>query len=256
MSLLLGARERFVLGDNRFGLRPDLGLVASMIEPGTRLLDVGCGDGALLDYLVGQVSCDGRGMEISQAGVNACVARGLPVVQGDADRHLVDYPDDSFDYVILSQTLQAVNRPREVLRQMMRIADTAIVSFMNFGHWRARLSLMIRGRMPHTRIFSEPWFETGNIRPCTVRDFMDLVRYRGSDDRQLLRYRQGAGSHGDQGRFRGSGEPLRRAGGLRGAASEATEIEAPPELDRTGWMRPDLAASCGTRKRRPAGMAP
>ena len=179
MSLLLGARERFVLGDNRFGLRPDLGLVASMIEPGTRLLDVGCGDGALLDYLVGQVSCDGRGMEISQAGVNACVARGLPVVQGDADRHLVDYPDDSFDYVILSQTLQAVNRPREVLRQMMRIADTAIVSFMNFGHWRARLSMMIRGRMPHTRIFSEPWFETGNIRPCTVRDFMDLVRIEG-----------------------------------------------------------------------------
>ncbi len=179
MSLLLGARDRFVLGENRFGLRPDLGLVASMIEPGTRLLDVGCGDGALLDYLVRQLSCDGRGMEISQSGVNACVARGLPAVQGDADRHLVDYPDDSFDYVILSQTLQAVHRPREVLRQMMRIADTAIVSIVNFGHWRARLSLMTRGRMPHTRILSEPWFETSNIRPCTVRDFMDLVRIEG-----------------------------------------------------------------------------
>ncbi len=179
MSLLLGARDRFVLGENKFGLRPDLGLVASMIESETRLLDVGCGDGALLDYLVRQLSCDGRGMEISQSGVNACVARGLPAVQGDADRHLVDYPDDSFDYVILSQTLQAVHRPREVLRQMMRIADTAIVSIINFGHWRARFSMMTRGRMPHTRVFSEPWFETSNIRPCTVRDFMDLVRIEG-----------------------------------------------------------------------------
>lgn len=179
MSLLSGAKDRFVLGENHFGLRPDLGLVASMIEPGTRLLDVGCDDGALLDYLVRQQGCDGRGMEISQAGVNGCVARGLPVIQGDADHHLVDYPDDSFDYVILSQTLQAVHRPREVLSQMMRIADTAIVSILNFGHWKARLSLMTRGRMPHTRVLSEPWFETSNIRPCTVRDFIDLMRIEG-----------------------------------------------------------------------------
>ena len=179
MSLLSGSRDRFVLGENKFNLRPDLGLVASMIEPGTRLLDVGCGDGALLEYLVKQLSCDGRGMEISQAGVNACVARGLPVVQGDADRHLIDYPDDNFDYVILSQTLQAVSRPREVLRQMMRIADTAIISIVNFGHWQARLSMMMRGRMPHTRALPEPWFETSNIRPCTVRDFIDLVRIEG-----------------------------------------------------------------------------
>lgn len=176
MSLLMGARDRFILGDNRFGLRPDLALVASMIEPESRLLDVGCGDGALLDYLVRQLSCDGRGVEISQAGVNACVARGLPAVQGDADRHLADYPDDSFDCVILSQTLQAVSRPREVLRQMMRIADTAIVSILNYGHISARVSLVTRGRMPHTRMLSEPWFESGAIRPCTVRDFMDLVR--------------------------------------------------------------------------------
>ncbi|MCY4609828.1 MAG: methionine biosynthesis protein MetW [bacterium] len=179
MSLLSGARDRFILGENRFGLRPDLGLVASMVEPGSRILDVGCGDGALLDYLVRENGCDGRGMEISQAGVNACVARGLPAVQGDADRHLVDYPDDSFDYVILSHTLQAVHRPGEVLHQMMRIADVAIVSILNFGHWRARLSMVTRGRMPHTRFLPEPWFMTSTIRPCTVRDFMDLVRLEG-----------------------------------------------------------------------------
>ncbi len=179
MSLLSGAKSRFTLGDNDHGLRPDLSLVASMIEPETRLLDVGCDDGALLDFLVNHKGCDGRGMEISQVGVNACVARGLSAVQGDADRHLVDYPDDSFDYVILSQTLQAVRNPREVLLQMLRIADTAIVSFLNYGHWQARMSVLTRGRMPHTRALSTPWFETPNIHPCTVRDFVDLAHILG-----------------------------------------------------------------------------
>lgn len=176
MSLLGGSRSRFVLGDNEWGLRPDLSLVASMVEPGTRLLDVGCGDGALLEFLVREKGCDGRGMEISQAGVNACVARGLSVVQGDADRHLVDYPDNSFDYVVLSQTLQAVHNPRQVLLQLLRLADTAIVSIQNYGHWAARWSMVSRGRMPHTRTLSVPWFETPNIHPCTVRDFLDLTR--------------------------------------------------------------------------------
>ena len=179
MSLLSGARGRFVLGPNAYGLRPDLALVASMVEPGTRLLDVGCGDGALLEYLVKEKGCDGRGMEISQAGVNACVARGLSVVQGDADRHLADYPDDSFDYVLLSQTLQAVRSPREVLLQMLRLADTTVVSFLNYGHWAARWSMVSRGRMPHTRALSTPWFETPNIHPCTVKDFLDLTRILG-----------------------------------------------------------------------------
>jgi methionine biosynthesis protein MetW len=179
MSLLSGVKSRFTLGTNEFGLRSDLSLVASMIEPETRLLDVGCGDGALLDFLVNRKECDGRGMELSQAGVNACVARGLSAVQGDADRHLADYPDDSFDYVILSQTLQAVRKPREVLLQMLRIADTAIVSFLNYGHWRARMAMLTRGRMPHTRALATPWFETANIHPCTVRDFVDLTRILG-----------------------------------------------------------------------------
>jgi len=179
MSLLSGARDRFTLGENDFGLRPDLGLVASMVEPESRLLDVGCGNGALLEYLVKEQGCDGRGMEISQTGVNACVARGLPVVQGDADQHLIDYPEDSFDYAILSHTMQAVHNPRAVLAQLLRISDTAIVSILNYGHWKARWSMVSRGRMPHTRTLSQPWFETANIRPCTVRDFMDLIRICG-----------------------------------------------------------------------------
>ena len=179
MSLLSSSRDRFNIGDNQFGLRPDLALVASMIEPESRLLDVGCDNGALLEYLVKEQGCDGRGMELSQTGVNACVVRGLPVVQGDADKHLVDYPDDSFDYAILSHTMQAVHNPREVLGQLLRIADTAVVSILNYGHWRARWSMVSRGRMPHTRTLSSPWFETANIRPCTVRDFLDLIRISG-----------------------------------------------------------------------------
>ena len=228
MSLLMGARDRFILGDNRFGLRPDLALVASMIEPESRLLDVGCGDGALLDYLVRQLSCDGRGVEISQAGVNACVARGLPAVQGDADRHLADYPDNSFDCVILSQTLQAVSRPREVLRQMMRIADTAIVSILNYGHISARVSLVTRGRMPHTRILSEPWFESSAIRPCTVRDFMDLVRIEKLATGACYGIAKEAGGHRDPPGFRGSGESLRRTGRVRGAAFRKAPVTLTP----------------------------
>ena len=179
MSLLSGARGRFVLGPNAYGLRPDLALVASMVEPGTRLLDVGCGDGALLEYLVKEKGCDGRGMEISQAGVNACVARGLSVVQGDADRDLTDYPDDAFDVVILSLTLQATLNPRAVLAEMLRIGRHAIVSFPNFGHWRLRVGLLLRGRMPVTPILPDPWYQTPNIHLCTIRDFVELTRDMG-----------------------------------------------------------------------------
>lgn len=155
-------------------LRPDLRLIADMVRPGTRVLDLGCGDGALLDYLVHAKGVDGRGMELSQAGVNACVEHGLSVIQGDADLDLKDYPSDAFDCVILSQTLQATSDPKGVLAQMVRIGRRAIVSFPNFGWWRVRLHLLVCGSMPVTDALHHEWYDTPNIHLCTIRDFVTL----------------------------------------------------------------------------------
>jgi methionine biosynthesis protein MetW len=154
--------------------RVDHLVVAGLISAGARVLDVGCGDGALLKLLEETRGVDGRGIEISQKGVNECVARGLSVIQGDADTDLVDYPDDSFDYVILSQTLQATYRPRHVVEQMLRIGRKAVVSFPNFGHWRVRAALGFGGRMPVTRNLPHSWYDTPNIHFCTIRDFLEL----------------------------------------------------------------------------------
>ncbi len=140
------------------------------------MLDVGCGDGELLQLLAETRDADGRGIEISRDGVNECVARGLAVIQGDADTDLADYPDNTFDYVILSQTLQATRRPRWVLEQMLRIGKRVIVSFPNFGHWRIRGQLLWYGRMPVTRNLPVSWYDTPNIHFCTIRDFVDLAR--------------------------------------------------------------------------------
>ena len=163
----------------RDGIRADLQLIANMVEPSARVLDVGCGDGALLDYLAHFKGVDGRGMEISQAGVNACVENGLSVIQGDADTDLKDYPSDAFDYVILSQTLQATRDPKGVLGELVRIGRHAIVSFPNFGMWRSRLQLLLRGRMPVTEGLVYQWFETPNIHLCTIMDFVVLCRDLG-----------------------------------------------------------------------------
>lgn len=154
--------------------RVDLELIAEMIEPGSRVLDVGCGDGELLALLAHTKNVDGRGVELSQEGVNACVARGLSVIQGDADTDLRDYPDNGFDYVILSQTIQATRNPKEVLRQMKRIGKRAVISFPNFGNWKVRLQLLVLGRMPETRSLGYSWYDTPNIHLCTVRDFARL----------------------------------------------------------------------------------
>jgi methionine biosynthesis protein MetW len=154
--------------------RIDLELIADMVESGSRVLDIGCGTGELLDLLVNRRQADGRGLELSQAGVNACVARGLSVVQGNADTDLSYYPDNGFDTVILSQTLQATQKPREVLREMARIGPQLIVSIPNFGHWRVRAHLALRGRMPETKALASSWYETANIHLCTLLDFTDL----------------------------------------------------------------------------------
>jgi methionine biosynthesis protein MetW len=155
-------------------LRQDLRLIAEMIEPGSRVLDIGCGDGALLAYLARQKSVDGRGIELSQSGVNACVGHGLSVIQGDADRDLEAYPAGAFDVVVLSQTLQATHRPRRVVEELVRIGRRAIVSFPNFGFWRIRLKLLLSGRMPVSHCLAHPWHETPNIHLCTIRDFVAL----------------------------------------------------------------------------------
>jgi methionine biosynthesis protein MetW len=163
--------------NTRGDVRVDHLIIARMIEgKGARVLDVGCGDGRLLELLAEQHGIDGRGIEISREGVNASVARGLAVVQGDADTDLAFYPDDSFDYVILSQTIQATRDPKKVLEHMLRIGRHAVVSFPNFGHWAIRAQLALKGKMPETDNLPYRWYDTPNIHFCTLRDFVELTR--------------------------------------------------------------------------------
>jgi len=160
-------------------MRVDLSLIAGMIAENARVLDIGCGDGTLIDHLARTKKCDARGLEIDMVEVTLAVTHGLPVMQGDADSDLANYPDGAFDYVVLSRTLQAVEKPREVLRQMLRIGTHAIVSFPNFGHWSLRLQLLFSGRMPMTKTWSRMWYETPNIHPCTIKDFFGLCAADG-----------------------------------------------------------------------------
>jgi len=165
---------------NAGGARVDLALVAELVDRGAKVLDVGCGDGELLRLLAETRDVDGRSIELSREGVNEGVAKGLAVIQGDADTDLADYPDDAFDYVILSQTLQATRHPRVVLEHMLRIGSRAIVSFPNFGHWRVRLQLLLFGQMPRTDILPHSWYNTPNIHHCTIKDFVQLCHEVGA----------------------------------------------------------------------------
>jgi methionine biosynthesis protein MetW len=184
--MLTGTRENLTMaatptaGANGNGAakiaRLDYLKVREMVTSGSRVLDVGCADGELLALLQESRGVDGRGIELSQEGVNAAVGRGLAVIQGDADSDLANYPNDAFDYVILSQTIQATRNPRLVLENMLRIGRRAIVSFPNFGHWRIRSQILFRGRMPVTSNLPYEWYDTPNIHFCTIRDFVDLAR--------------------------------------------------------------------------------
>jgi len=160
-------------------LRTDLALIAGHVAPGSRVLDVGCGDGSLLQALRDERQCDARGMEIDPADVAECVAKGLSVIQGDADADLAFYPDQSFDYAILSETLQTMKRPDKALEELLRIGRRAFVSFPNFAHWRVRLSLLWGGKMPVTRLLPVAWYETPNIHHLTIADFSALVDQLG-----------------------------------------------------------------------------
>ena len=161
-------------------LRPDLAAIAGVIPDGSRVLDIGCGEGTLLAALAGQKNVDARGLEIDPERVATCVSRGLSVVQGDAEADLVHYPDDAFDYVILGQTIQMVDRPAEVIDELLRVGPAAFVSFPNFAHWRMRVALGLGGRMPVTPALPEAWHATANIRNLTVVDFKELVADRGA----------------------------------------------------------------------------
>lgn len=168
-----------MIENERKSIRVDLQIIADMIDLNSRVLDVGCGNGVLLDYLVHFKQVDGRGIELSTEGVNACVSNGLSVIQGDANYDLKEFPDHAFDFVVLSQTLQAMNNPRKVLEQMLRIGRFAIVSFPNFAHWRVRFHLGFKGRMPVSETLPFQWYETPNIHFCTIKDFNFLCKEMG-----------------------------------------------------------------------------
>src|SRR5213078_2109713 len=162
------------------GARVDFLLVADMVERGAKVLDVGCGDGELLRILAERRGVDGRGIEISREGVNECVAKGLAVIQGDADTDLVNYPDNGFNYLFLWKPLQATRQPRLVLENMLRIGRHGIVSFPNFGHWRIRLQILFHGQMPRTDNLPYAWWDSPNIHFCTIKDFRELCHVVGA----------------------------------------------------------------------------
>lgn len=159
-------------------MRADHDVIASLVPVGARVLDLGCGDGSLLDELIRR-GADGLGVEISDDGVNACLQRGVPVLQDDIDKGLDDLEDDSFDIVIMSLTLQAVRHPTLVLREMHRVGRKSIVSFPNFAHWRLRTQLAASGRMPVSPLLPYTWYETPNIRLCSIKDFEALAHAEG-----------------------------------------------------------------------------
>ena len=179
-------------------LRADLAVIAAHVAPGARVLDVGCGEGELMEVLQREKGCDARGMEIDPEAVERCVARGLSVVQGDADRDLADYPDGAFDAAILSQTLQTAARPDHMLDELLRVGRRAFVSFPNFAYWRMRFSLLTHGRMPVTRHLPVSWYETENIHHVTVADFEALLKDKGvkTERRWFFTHEREVGSAG------------------------------------------------------------
>lgn len=185
-------------------LRADLAVIADLIQPGARVLDVGCGDGALLKWLRDEKQVDGRGIEIDQPLVHRAIAAGIPVIQGDVDSDLPHYPDAGYDYVILSQTLQAMRDPRAVLLDLVRIGKSAIVSVPNFGHWRNRLHLALKGTMPVTKTLTYQWYDTPNIHFCTIADFVTLAESLGI----AIEARVMVNGDGNKVSFRGKGRGL------------------------------------------------
>ena len=159
--------------------RPDFSVIGEIIEPGSRVLDLGCGEGELLAWLVENKRVMARGVEISAAQVRKAIGRGVSAYQGDIDEGLADYPDQAFDYVILSQTLQETRAPLQVLKEMLRVGRRAIVSFPNFGHWEVRCAMLFTGQAPKTKLFPYDWYNSPNIHFLSINDFEELCRASG-----------------------------------------------------------------------------
>lgn len=193
-------------------LRPDLRAIAGLVPEGSSVLDVGCGEGELLAWLAQEKNVRGRGIEISQGNVNRCIAKGLAVIQGDADTDLKFYPDNACEVVILSQTLQTLRAPKDVLEHLVRIGRHAVVSVPNFGHWKNRLHLLLKGRMPVTKSLSHQWYDTPNIHFCTIRDFVMLCEELGLEIEQRLY----VSNQGTPARFKSRGGGLANLFGEQG----------------------------------------
>tara|TARA_Y100000591_G_scaffold256668_1_gene228660 strand:- start:188 stop:784 length:597 start_codon:yes stop_codon:yes gene_type:complete len=155
-------------------LKPEFKIISDLIKENSHVLDVGCGDGILMEYLVKEKSVNIRGIEISKTKVQNCIAKGLTIIEGNAEEDLRQFPDKSFDYVVLSQTLQAFLKPEKVIDELLRIGKQAIVTIPNFGYWKIRLHLLLKGTMPVTRTLPDEWYNTPNIHLCTIKDFVSF----------------------------------------------------------------------------------
>ena len=159
-------------------MKKEFRIIAELIQKNPRVLDVGCGDGELMNFILNNISNDIRGIEISKTNVQKCISKGLTVIEGDAEKDLFQFPDSSFDFVILSQTLQAFLNPEKVLDELLRVGKKAIVTIPNFGHWRVRLNLLFKGTMPITETLPHKWYNTPNLHMCTIKDFANFCVYK------------------------------------------------------------------------------
>jgi len=167
-------------------MKKEFKIIANLIEEQTRVLDIGCGDGTLMKFLEENKNVDARGLEISKNKVQNCIGKGLTVIEGNAEKDLQQFPNTSFDYAILSQTLQAFYNPEKVINDLLRVSKKAIVTIPNFGYWKIRLKLLIEGTMPVTKNLPDEWYNTPNLHMCTIKDFYNFTKKRGIKITQSL----------------------------------------------------------------------